>query len=74
MNTSLNNSQLQFYRENDFIVINDFLDNNELQLWRESVFSAVEKRHGIKIPGSMIKTGEDDGINEDTEYFEKVFD
>lgn len=74
MNTSLSNSQIQFYRESGFVVINEFLNADELHNWRETIFSAVEKRNGIKIPGSMIKTGENDGINEDAEYFGKVFD
>jgi phytanoyl-CoA hydroxylase len=36
--------------------------------------TAVEERAGIKIPGKDIKTGEADGINEDSDYFAKVFD
>src|ERR1035438_6982415 len=35
---------------------------------------AVEERAGKKMPGKDIKTGEADGINEDAEYFGKVFD
>ena len=34
----------------------------------------LEERAGIKIPGKDIKTGEADGINEDSDYFGKVFD
>lgn len=74
MNYSVSNNQIEFYRENGFLVIDDFLNSEELNHWREVVLTAVEKREGIKIPGSMIKTGEADGINEDADYFGKVFE
>jgi len=74
MNHQLSNNQINSYQENGFLVIKDFLSENELNNWREVVFNAVEKRNGIKIPGSMVMTGDDDGINEDTEFFGKVFD
>ena len=36
--------------------------------------NAVKKRDGQKMPDKNLKTGENDGINEDAEYFGKVFD
>ncbi len=74
MNYSISTEQISFYQENGFLIIEDFLNKEELNNWRNIVLAAVEDREGIKIPGSMIKTGEDDGINEDAEYFGKVFD
>jgi len=74
MKYQLNEKQIQSYRENGFIVIEDFLSPDELEQWRKSVTTAVEERAGIKIPGKDIKTGEADGINEDSDYFAKVFD
>ena len=74
MKHQLTQAQINNYRENGFIVIEDFLSPDELEHWRKSVNTAVEERAGIKIPGKNIKTGEADGINEDSDYFAKVFD
>jgi len=74
MKNQLNNEQIQFYQNNGFIVVEDFLSPEELEHWRKAVTTAVEERGGIKIPGKDIKTGEADGINEDADYFAKVFD
>ena len=74
MNTSISQSQIDFYQENGFIIIEDFLTQGELHHWRETVMSAISKRGGQKIPGKSGMVGEDDGINSDSEYFSKVFD
>lgn len=74
MKHQLTEDQIQSYRDNGFIVIENFLSPEELEHWRKAVNSAVEERAGIKIPGKNIKTGEADGINEDSDYFAKVFD
>ena len=74
MNTQLTEKQIQDYRTNGFIVIENFLTQEELEHWRQTITQAVKERAGIKIPGKEIKTGEADGINEDSDYFAKVFD
>jgi len=74
MKYQLTEKQIQSYRENGFTIIENFLSPEELDHWRKSVNNAVEKRAGVKIPGKDIKTGEADGINEDSDYFAKVFD
>ena len=74
MKHQLNNDQIQSYRDNGFIVIEDFLTSDELEHWRKAVTTAVQERGGIKIPGKEIKVGEADGINEDADYYAKVFD
>lgn len=74
MKRTLTEEQIQFYQTNGFIVIEDFLSPAELEHWRQAVTTAVEQRAGIKIPGSNIKIGDSDGINEDADYFGKVFD
>ena len=74
MKNQLDKEQIQFYQNNGFIVIEDFLSPEELEHWRKAVTTAVKERAGIKIPGKDIKTGEADGINEDADYFAKVFD
>ncbi len=74
MRERVSQHEIDSYQENGFVVISDFLDAGELGTWRETVFKAVEDRAGVKIPGSMMKTGEDDGINADADYYGKVFD
>ena len=74
MNYKITNQQKEFYRQNGFLVIDDFLTSEELANWRKKIFYAFEKRNGIKIPGTNIITGENDGINSDANYFGKVFD
>ncbi|MDB5110612.1 MAG: phytanoyl-CoA dioxygenase [Mucilaginibacter sp.] len=74
MNTSVSQSQIDYYQENGFVVIEDFLTPDELDYWRETVMSAISNRAGQKIPGKAGKVGEDDGINNDADYFSKVFD
>ena len=74
MKSKLSEEQIQFYRDNGYLVVEDFLDKDELETWRGAVDEAVLERNGQKMPGSDVKTGEDDGINENAEYYGKVFD
>ncbi|SEM32262.1 Ectoine hydroxylase-related dioxygenase, phytanoyl-CoA dioxygenase (PhyH) family [bacterium A37T11] len=74
MNTELSKQQIESYQQNGFLVIEDFLNAEELEEWRVAVTVAIAERNGIKIPGQNIQVGMDDGINEDAEYFSKVFD
>ena len=74
MNYQLTKEQIDSYQKNGFVVIENFLSPEELEDWRTNVMEAVRERAGQKMPGKDAKTGEDDGINEDTEYFGKVFD
>ncbi len=43
MNTTLTNAQIEFYRENGFLAIDDLLDAGELVTWRRAVDEAVAK-------------------------------
>ncbi|HEY8968291.1 MAG TPA: phytanoyl-CoA dioxygenase family protein, partial [Puia sp.] len=74
MNYELTEQQVKSYRDNGFLVVENFLSPAELEDWRAKVMAAVNERAGVKMPGKDLKTGEDDGINEDSEYFGKVFD
>ncbi len=74
MNTNLSQQQIDTYRENGYVVIENFLDQTELSLWRDAVTEAIVERDGRKMPGSTIKVGDDDGINKDSDYYAKVFD
>lgn len=74
MKWQITQDQIDYYQTNGFIVIEDFLSPSELEHWREAVMEAVTERGGKKMPGKDTKVGEDDGINEDAEYYGKVFD
>ena len=74
MNTAITPLQVDFYQSNGYIIIEDFLNAGELEIWREAVKGALEERKGQKIPGKSATISEDDGINNDSEYFSKVFD
>ena len=74
MNTQINEYQVDFFEKNGFVVIKNFLSADELDHWRATVMNAVNKRNGQKMPGKDLKTGESDGINEDADYYGKVFD
>jgi phytanoyl-CoA hydroxylase len=74
MNWQITEEQVAYFQEKGFIVIEDFLSPEELEYWRSAVMEAVTERGGKKMPGKDTKIGEDDGINEDAEYFGKVFD
>lgn len=74
MNSELSKSQIESYRENGYIIIEDFLDSTELNHWRERVEEALRERNGQKMPGKAVQIGDDDGINTDADYFKNVFD
>ncbi len=74
MNTFLTQNQIQSYQHNGFLLVEDFLSQEDLSFWRLAVSEAIEQRGGRKVPGSDVKTGEDDGINKDSDYYGKVFD
>lgn len=74
MRYELTTSEIEAYRSDGFVVIDDFLDAGEVDEWREAVGSAVAERHGRKFANQDVLIGDDDGINPDAEYYGKVFD
>lgn len=74
MNCNLTQEHIDFYNENGYVIIEDFLNAEELEHWRSSVMEAIQQRNGQKMPGKAVGVGEDDGINKDADYFSKVFD
>ena len=46
MNTDLTREQIDFYQENGYIIIEDFLTPDELETWRRHVGDAVAQRDG----------------------------
>lgn len=74
MNTLLTPAQTAAYRQDGYLLVEDFLTEEELSFWRLAVTEAIEQRSGRKLPNSDIKTGADDGINKESDYYGKVFD
>ena len=74
MNHLITEDYIRNYRKNGFVVIEDFLDEAELDYWRTSITQALKDRNGLKIPGKPGNIDEGDGINEDADYYTKVFD
>ena len=74
MRTSLSADQIASYRENGFLLVEDFLNETELAFWRDAVTEAIQQRNGRKFAFSDEKVGEDDGINKESDYYGKVFD
>ena len=74
MDCDVTSDQIERYQKDGFLVIDNFLTSSELAEWRSAVEEAIEERDGLKIPGTNIKTGYDDGINQDTDYYANVFD
>ena len=74
MNCNLTKDQIVFYTKHGFVVIEDFLNEEEPKNWREVVFESVEERNGLKMPGKTIKLDQYDNINNEPEYYSKVFD
>jgi len=44
MNTTVTQEQIDFYRENGFVVLHDFLTPEELETWRDAGDGAVRRR------------------------------
>jgi phytanoyl-CoA hydroxylase len=74
MNTVLTEEQIQSYRQDGYLLVENFLNEEELSFWREAVTEAIAHRGGRKMAHGETKTGEDDGINKESDYYGKVFD
>ncbi|MBT5876726.1 MAG: phytanoyl-CoA dioxygenase family protein, partial [Candidatus Latescibacteria bacterium] len=50
MNHSLSDQQINGYRQDGFLLVEDFLNESELAVWRESIDEAMNKREGRRLP------------------------
>ena len=66
MKTNLKREPIESYRENGFIVIEDFLSAQELETWRNAVEEAVAERGRLRILGR-------EPITDDETYYNNVF-
>lgn len=72
MKNELSAEQISAYRENGFLVIEDFLSPAELEAWRTALDEAVQKRKGFKLPDRPSVYGK--GDEADKAYYDNVFD
>jgi len=70
MKTDLTQEQINFYQENGFIIIEDFLTPAELATWRQHVDDAVEKRADRRLADGP---GWEDDDSEESRYYNRVF-
>ncbi|WP_420645001.1 phytanoyl-CoA dioxygenase family protein [Candidatus Leptofilum sp.] len=71
MRTNLTQSEITSYRENGFVVIEDFLTADELARWREAVDEAVAQRGRRKLVRQESKDGWED--RDDNSFVENIF-
>ena len=69
MNTHLSQEHINEYRNNGFVVIDDFLTSYELALWRDAVDEAVGARGTTKLAGRE----QDARWQSSDNYYDKVF-
>jgi phytanoyl-CoA hydroxylase len=72
MKNILSSKQINSYRDNGFIIIEDFLSADELTFWRAALDEAVAKRGGNKMPDRKEVYGK--GDDADKSYYDNVFD
>jgi phytanoyl-CoA hydroxylase len=65
MNTELTQEQVDFYQENGYIILHDFLTPDELETWRQSVDEAVQQRDDRKLADGTMRAGDS--------YYDNVF-
>ena len=71
MRTDLTQEQIDFYRENGYIIIEDFLTPEELETWRRHVDDAVAQRDGRITAGGPRSA--DRVTDEESRHYDKVF-
>jgi phytanoyl-CoA hydroxylase len=72
MKTDLTPHDIARYRQDGFLVIEDFLSPVELEAWRIALEQAVAKRNGNKMPDRKEVYGK--GDDADKSYYDNVFD
>lgn len=72
MKNELSLQSIEKYKQDGFLVIEDFLSPEELEFWREALNEAVAKRNGNKMPDRKEVYGK--GDSDDKSYYDNVFD
>lgn len=73
MKTDITQDQIDFYQENGYILIEDFLSPDELEAWRKAVMAAVQGRGDNVIPGLEKDEAAQAQSSEAADYYATVF-
>jgi phytanoyl-CoA hydroxylase len=73
MRSQLSVDQIESYRSNGFVVIQDFLDADELETWRSTLSQAVGNRRGKRFHDDTVMA-DAFSADEQTAFYDKVFD
>lgn len=69
MRTTLTGKEIETYRDNGFVVVENFLDADELELWRSALEVALSRRADRKLPDrASVGT-----LDDDESYYDSVF-
>jgi ectoine hydroxylase-related dioxygenase (phytanoyl-CoA dioxygenase family) len=72
MHHELSAQEIAQYRQDGYIIKENFLTPGELAEWRAAVTQAVDKRNGHKMPDRKEVYGKGDDVDKD--YYDNVFD
>lgn len=73
MRTDLREEEIEYYQDNGFVVIDDFLTADELEEWRAAVDEAVSQRGRLKLSRQDGEAEEGWLESEDENYYDQVF-
>jgi phytanoyl-CoA hydroxylase len=73
MKSQVTIEQIESYRANGFVVIEDFLDDDELARWCTAVADATTARRGKRFHDDTVMTKEFPA-DEQSEFYDRVFD
>ena len=71
MKNELTREQIDFYQDNGYIIIDDFLSPDELEIWRRQVDDAVAQRDGRVTAGGT--RARDRVVDDESRFYDKVF-
>ena len=70
MRSAVSQGEIDYYQENGFVIIEDFLSADELETWREAVDEAVNKRQNLKLAN---RDANDKKWQSGDSYYDRVF-
>jgi phytanoyl-CoA hydroxylase len=66
LRAEVTSQEIQFYQDNGYVIIDDFLSADELEIWRTAVTEAVANRADRKLADGRMRDG-------NNEYYDRVF-
>jgi ectoine hydroxylase-related dioxygenase (phytanoyl-CoA dioxygenase family) len=79
MRSELMPEEIESYRDNGFVIVEDFLDAHELEEWREALEQALAHREDYKLPPgtnnqyNQERQKDRDAFAEDDSFYSRVF-